>query len=65
MSLIEHAVLEGREWLRPGGWLLIEVSPDRARSVRGLVQRAGYADVRSTKGWPEITRTIVGRWTGR
>ena len=65
MSLVEHAVLEGREWLRPGGWLLLEVSPDRARSVRGLVQRAGYADVRSTKGWPEITRTIVGRWTGR
>lgn len=65
MGLVERSVLEARAWLRPGGWLLLEVSPDRARAVRGLVQRAGYDEVRSTKGWPEITRTIVGRWTGR
>ena len=24
------------EWLRPGGWLLIEVSPDRARAVMSM-----------------------------
>lgn len=65
MTLIERTVLEARDWLRPGGWLLVEVSPDRSRRVRGLLQRAGYAEVRSTKGWPEISRTVVGRWTSR
>ena len=55
-------IAEGaRAWLRPGGWLLLEVSPDFARGVRGLLQRQGYRDVRSTKGWPEVTRVVLGR----
>jgi release factor glutamine methyltransferase len=61
LSLVERAVGEGPAWLRPGGWILLEVSPDFARAVRGLVVRAGYRDVRSTKGWPQVTRVIVGR----
>jgi release factor glutamine methyltransferase len=61
LGLSERTAAEGLEWLRPGGWLLIEVSPDRARAVRGLLQRAGYKGVLSTKGWPEVTRVLVGR----
>lgn len=61
LGLVERTAAEAREWLRPGGWLLIEVSPDRARAVRGTLVRAGYRDVRSTKGWPEITRVLVAR----
>jgi release factor glutamine methyltransferase len=61
LVLAERAVVEGREWIRPGGWLLIEVSPDRSRTVASLLRRAGYGDVRSTKGWPSITRVVVGR----
>lgn len=61
MGLAERAGAEARSWLRPGGWLLVEVSPDRARAVRGLLLRLGYREVRSTNGWPEITRVVVGR----
>ncbi|MGH2655085.1 MAG: N5-glutamine methyltransferase family protein [Actinomycetota bacterium] len=61
LSLVERAAGEGGAWLRPGGWVLLEVSPDFARQVRGLLVRAGYRDIRSTKGWPEVTRVIVGR----
>ncbi|MGH2546713.1 MAG: N5-glutamine methyltransferase family protein [Actinomycetota bacterium] len=61
LSLVERAAGEGGAWLRPGGWILLEVSPDFARQVRGLLVRAAYRDVRSTKGWPEVTRVIVGR----
>jgi release factor glutamine methyltransferase len=61
MALIERAAGEGDEWIKPGGWLLIEVSPDRARGVRSLLARSGYRDVRSTRGWPEVTRVVVGR----
>lgn len=62
MTLLERTIVEAREWLRSGGWLLMEVSPDRSRTVKGLMQRSGYEEVRSTKGWPEISRTVVGRW---
>jgi release factor glutamine methyltransferase len=61
LSLVERAAGEGGRWLRPGGWVLLEVSPDFARQVRGLLVRAGYRDVRSTRGWPEVTRVLVGR----
>jgi release factor glutamine methyltransferase len=61
MTLVERAVTEGRNWLRPGGWLLLEVSPDFARRVRGIVVSLGYREVRSTKGWPGVSRVVVGR----
>jgi release factor glutamine methyltransferase len=65
LGLLERAAAEAWTWLRPRGWLLLEVSPDFARRVRGLMVRAGYRDVRSTKGWPQVTRVLVGRTPAR
>ncbi len=49
-------------WLRRGGWLLIEVSPDRSKEVMRVMRGAGLRDVRSTKGGDlKVTRVIVGR----
>ncbi|HZP90935.1 MAG TPA: HemK/PrmC family methyltransferase [Actinomycetota bacterium] len=62
LGLVERAAAESRDWLRPGGWLLIEVSPDRARSVARVLRAHGFRDVRSTKGGDlKITRVVVGR----
>src|SRR5205823_7305303 len=49
MFLIERAAVESEAWLRPGGWFLLEVAPDRARAVSSLLRRTGFRDVRSTK----------------
>jgi release factor glutamine methyltransferase len=61
LGLLTRIAEEAPAWLRPGGWLLAEVSPDFARTVRGLLLRSGYSDVKSTKGWPEVTRVVLGR----
>ena len=63
LGLVGRAAAEGPRWLKAGGWLLIEVSPDRARSVASVLRRNGFADVRSTmdRGF-KFTRVIVGRW---
>jgi release factor glutamine methyltransferase len=61
MELLTRAAVEGREWLRPGGWLLVEVSPDRGRPARTVMRAAGYRGSRSTRGWPDVTRVLVGR----
>jgi release factor glutamine methyltransferase len=61
LGLLTRIAEEAPGWLRPGGWLLAEVSPDFARTVRGLLLRSGYSDVKSTKGWPEVTRVVLGR----
>ena len=62
LGLIRRAIEESPAWLRPGGWLLMEVDPDRAREVMPVYRRRGFRDVRSTKGGPlQVTRVIVGR----
>jgi release factor glutamine methyltransferase len=65
LGLVGRAASEGPRWLRPGGWLLIEVSPDRSRSVASVLRRNGFRDVRSTmdRGF-KVTRVLVGRWPG-
>jgi release factor glutamine methyltransferase len=52
---------EGHTWLRPGGWLLIEVGSYLARAIRTLMTREGYTDVKSTVGPMGYTRVIVGK----
>ena len=62
LGLVVRAAEESERWLRPGGWLLIEVSPDRAKEVIKVMSRAGLRDVRSTKGGElKVTRVVVGR----
>lgn len=63
LGLIERTAAEAGTWLKPGGWLLIEVSPDRARSVRSLMHWNGFRDLRSTADRDfKVTRVLVGRW---
>jgi release factor glutamine methyltransferase len=52
---------QGHDWLRPGGWLLIEVGSYLARAIKSLMVKEGYEDVRSTVGPLDYTRVIVGR----
>lgn len=62
LGLVRRSALEAPAWLRPGGWLLIEVSPDRARAVGSLMRASTFRDVRSTadRGF-RVTRVMVGR----
>ncbi|HSJ50986.1 MAG TPA: HemK/PrmC family methyltransferase [Actinomycetota bacterium] len=63
LGLIGRTAEEAGEWLEPGGWLLMEVSPDRARAVGAVMRAAGFRDVRSTmdRGF-KVTRVMVARW---
>ena len=62
LGLVGRTADEAGEWLKPGGWLLIEVSPDRARAVGAVMRANGYGQVRSTadRGF-KVTRVMVGR----
>lgn len=64
MGLIQRVADEAPQWLRTGGWLLIEVSPDRARAVGAAMRHAGFRDVRSTRGGIDVSRVVVGRRGG-
>ncbi len=61
MGLLSRVVAEAPRWLRPGGWLLVEVSPDRSRAAARVLRRGGLKGVRSTKGPIPVSRVVVGR----
>jgi release factor glutamine methyltransferase len=62
LGLVVLAAKDSGSWLRRGGWLLIEVSPDRAKEVMRVMRKAGLREVRSTKGGDlKVTRVVVGR----
>lgn len=62
LGLIGRTVREAPAWLRSNGWLLMEVSPDRASEVKRFLAKGGFRDARSTKGGElKVTRVIVGR----
>lgn len=44
LGLMRRAVGESVEWLRPGGWLLLELSHDLPPKIRKLVKKAGLED---------------------
>jgi release factor glutamine methyltransferase len=60
-GLLGRAAEQAADWLRPGGWLLVEVSPDFSRVTSTVLRRAGLRDVRSTKDRLAISRVVVGR----
>jgi release factor glutamine methyltransferase len=43
-DLMTRAILEAPEWLRPGGWLLLEMSEDFTARARRLCKKAGLED---------------------
>lgn len=61
LGLTRRVIDEGRDWLRPGGWVLIEIVPSEWNRVRPLFREAGYTDVRSTHGELKLTRVICGK----
>jgi release factor glutamine methyltransferase len=61
LELTRRVVNEGREWLGPNGWVLIEIVPSEWTRVRPIFKDAGYTDIRSTYGELKLTRVICGR----
>jgi release factor glutamine methyltransferase len=61
LGFVERMADEAWDWLCKGGWVCVEIAPDRARSVGSILRSEGFEDVRSTKGGMGVTRVVVGR----
>ena len=62
LGLVQRTAAEAPAWLNRKGWLLVEVSPDRAKAAAKVLTKAGFREVERTKGGDlKVTRVIVGR----
>lgn len=55
---------DARAWVRPGGWLVLEIGADQGRAVSKLLAGAGFDDVDIRPDLPGRDRVAVGRVTG-
>lgn len=47
-------------WLKPGGAIYLEIGYDQGEAVSGLLQKAGFQDVRIVKDLPGKDRVVCG-----
>lgn len=57
-------IREAGEYLEEGGYLLVEIGYDQGKEVAGLLERAGYDEIRIRKDLAGLDRTVVGRYDG-
>jgi release factor glutamine methyltransferase len=61
LGLVRRLAEDVPEWLRPGGFVLVEIAPYLARATATVLRRAGMREVRSLRDSLGVTRVVVGR----
>ena len=54
-------VAQAGRWLRPGGWLALEIGADQGESVPALLETAGLTDVTMSHDYNDLPRVVSGR----
>ena len=54
LDAIRRVVAEAPRWIRPGGWLVLEIGADQGPAVEELLRAGGFADI-------EIRPDLAGR----
>ena len=62
LDVIRRLVAEAGDHLSSGGWLGIELSPEQADEVEGLLSEAGFTDVERRFDLASRPRVVAGRW---
>jgi len=65
MQCLERIAVEARAFLRPGGWLFVEIGADQGEAVATLFRSTipGYGEVRVIDDWAGRPRVLRARYT--
>ena len=61
LDLMRYAIENAPEWLRPGGWLLLEMSDDIATKARRMCRRAGLEDMGLASDEDDLSVVVEAR----
>ena len=62
LDAIRHLIDAAPRWLRPDGWLVMEIGATQGGRVGELLRSAGYDDVEITADLTGRDRVASGRW---
>lgn len=63
-AVVERIVAEAPEWLRPGGWLVVEIGETQGDAARGLLSARGFAEIAVKPDYNGRDRIAEGRCPG-
>ena len=64
LLVAESIADEARSWMKPGGWLVLEIGYDQAGKVAEVLERLDYRDVRVSQDLAGKDRIVEARWRG-
>jgi release factor glutamine methyltransferase len=56
-----HIIPESRQWLAPGGWLVLEIGSRQGMTIAALCQQHGFVEVAVLPDLAGLDRVVVGR----
>lgn len=62
LSCLRELANGARDWLLPGGWLMVEHGFDQGDAVRALFSAAGLAGVATVRDLAGLDRITIGQW---
>ncbi|RMG41967.1 MAG: peptide chain release factor N(5)-glutamine methyltransferase [Planctomycetota bacterium] len=64
LTVIRRIVAEGPAFVRPDGWLILEIDPGQKESVERLMQLSGFVDITTRPDTARRPRVVMGRRSG-
>jgi len=65
LGLVRHAISGAPVWLKPGGWLLLEISEDLGRKLERMCVKAGFEDIGIASDEDGLSIVVEARKTRR
>lgn len=61
LDFYRRITCEAGEYLKPGGWLLMEIGQDQADDVRNMMEAAGYEEIQVVQDLAGLDRVVLGK----
>jgi len=58
---LETIIEQGKSWLRPKGWIVLEHGYEQAEAVRSFFEHKGFASIRTVKDYSGNDRVTLGQ----
>ncbi len=61
LDFYRRITCEAGEYLKPGGWLMMEIGQDQADDVRNMMEAAGYEEIQVVQDLAGLDRVVLGK----